>query len=134
MSKLLASFASMDPDAAMKQLGTSATGLTNRVVEDRLVQHGPNEIAREKRVSPLKRLIAILSNPLSILLIVLAIITAVTGGGPGVYLILLMVVLGAALRFFQEQRSDNAAAELQKMVTTTADSYTHLTLPTKRIV
>jgi Mg2+-importing ATPase len=120
MSKLLASFASMDADAVMKQLGTSPTGLTDQVVEDRLVQHGPNEIAREKRVSPLKRLIAILSNPLSILLIVLAIITAVTGGGPGVYLILLMVVLGAALRFFQEQRSDNAAAELQKMVTTTA--------------
>jgi Mg2+-importing ATPase len=120
MSKLLASFASMDADAVMKQLGTSPTGLTDRVVEDRLVQHGPNEIAREKRVSPLKRLITILSNPLSILLIVLAIITAVTGGGPGVYLILLMVILGAALRFFQEQRSDNAAAELQKMVTTTA--------------
>jgi len=120
MSKLLASFASMDADAVMKQLGTSPTGLTNRVVEDRLVQHGPNEIAREKRVSPLKRLIAILSNPLSILLIVLAIITAVTGGGPGVYMILLMVILGATLRFFQEQRSDNAAAELQKMVTTTA--------------
>ncbi|MHB8107320.1 MAG: magnesium-translocating P-type ATPase [Candidatus Cryosericum sp.] len=120
MSKLLASFAAMDADAVMKQLGTSATGLTDRVVEDRLAQHGPNEIAREKRVSPLKRLIAILSNPLSILLIVLAIITAVTGGGPGVYLILLMVVLGAALRFIQEQRSDNAAAELQKMVTTTA--------------
>src|SRR5664280_1085390 len=76
--------------------------------------------SRAKRVSPLKRLITILSNPLSILLIVLAIITAVTGGGPGVYMILLMVILGAALRFFQEQRSDNAAAELQKMVTTTA--------------
>jgi len=120
MSKLLASFAAMDTDAVMKQLGTSPTGLTDRVVEDRLTQYGPNEIAREKRVSPLKRLIAILSNPLSILLIVLAIITAVTGGGPGVYLILLMVVLGAALRFIQEQRSDNAAAELQKMVTTTA--------------
>ncbi|RIE15809.1 magnesium-translocating P-type ATPase, partial [Candidatus Cryosericum septentrionale] len=110
----------MDSAAVMSQLGTSPTGLTNRVVDDRLVQHGPNEIAREKRVSPLKRLISILSNPLSILLIVLAIITAVTGGGPGVYLILLMVVLGSALRFFQEQRSDNAAAELQKMVTTTA--------------
>jgi Mg2+-importing ATPase len=120
MSKLLASFASVDSDAGMKQLGTSAAGLTDRAVEDRLVQQGPNEIAREKRVSPFKRLIAILSNPLSILLIVLAIITAVTGGGPGVYLILLMVILGAALRFVQEQRSDNAAAELQKMVTTTA--------------
>src|SRR5664280_2287834 len=56
MSKLLASFASMDPDAAMNQLGTSAAGLTNQVVEGRLVQHGPNEIAREKRVSPLSRL------------------------------------------------------------------------------
>ncbi|HEY5001466.1 MAG TPA: HAD-IC family P-type ATPase, partial [Candidatus Cryosericum sp.] len=120
MSKLLASFACMDSAAVMKQLGTSPSGLTDRVVGTRLVQYGHNEVAREKRVSPLKRLIAILSNPLSILLIILAIITAVTGGGPGVYMILIMVILGAALRFFQEQRSDNAAEALQKMVTTTA--------------
>jgi Mg2+-importing ATPase len=120
MSKRLASFAYTDSAAVMSQLGTGPAGLTDRVVEDRLVQYGPNEVAREKRISPLKRLIAILSNPLSILLIILAIITAFTGGGPGVYLIILMVILGAALRFIQEQRSDNAAEDLQKMVTTTA--------------
>ena len=120
VSKRLASFACMDSAAVMNQLGTSPAGLTDQVIEDRLVQYGPNEVAREKRTSPLKRLITILSNPLSILLIILAAITAATGGGPGVYLILLMVILGAALRFFQEQRSDNAAADLQKMVTTTA--------------
>jgi len=120
ISKRLASFARMDSAAVMNQLGTSPAGLTDEVVEDRLVQYGHNEVAREKRTSPLKRLIAILSNPLSILLIILATITGVTGGGPGVYMILLMVIIGAALRFFQEQRSDTAAQELQKMVTTTA--------------
>jgi P-type Mg2+ transporter len=120
ISKRLASFARMDSAAVMNQLGTSPAGLTDEVVEARLVQYGHNEVAREKRTSPLKRLIAILSNPLSILLIILATITGVTGGGPGVYIILLMVIIGAALRFFQEQRSDTAAQELQKMVTTTA--------------
>ena len=120
ISKRLASFAHMDSATVMSQLGTSSTGLTDNVVEARLVQYGHNEVAREQRTSPLKRLITILSNPLSILLIILAIITAATGGGPGVYLILIMVILGAALRFFQEQRSDNAAQDLQKMVTTTA--------------
>jgi Mg2+-importing ATPase len=120
ISKRLASFARMDSTAVMNQLGTSPAGLTDEVVEARLVQYGHNEVAREKRTSPLKRLIAILSNPLSILLIILATITGVTGGGPGVYIILLMVIIGAALRFFQEQRSDTAAQELQKMVTTTA--------------
>jgi P-type Mg2+ transporter len=120
VSKRLASFARMDSAAVMNQLGTSPAGLTDEVVEARLVQYGHNEVAREKRTSPLKRLIAILSNPLSILLIILATITGVTGGGPGVYVILLMVIIGAALRFFQEQRSDTAAQELQKMVTTTA--------------
>jgi Mg2+-importing ATPase len=120
VSKRLASFARMDSAAVMNQLGTSPAGLTDEVVEARLVQYGHNEVAREKRTSPLKRLIAILSNPLSILLIILATITGVTGGGPGVYIILLMVIIGAALRFFQEQRSDTAARELQKMVTTTA--------------
>jgi Mg2+-importing ATPase len=120
ISKRLVSFARMDSAAVMNQLGTSPAGLTDEVVEARLAQYGHNEVAREKRTSPLKRLIAILSNPLSILLIILATITALTGGGPGVYMILIMVILGAALRFFQEQRSDNAAQELQKMVTTTA--------------
>jgi len=120
ISKRLASLARMDSAAVMNQLGTSPAGLTDEVVEARLVQYGHNEVAREKRTSPLKRLIAILSNPLSILLIILATITGVTGGGPGVYMILLMVIIGAALRFFQEQRSDTAAQELQKMVTTTA--------------
>ena len=112
MSKRLASFARMDSAAVMNQLGTSPAGLTDEAVEARLVQYGHNEVAREKRTSPLKRLIAILSNPLSILLIILATITAVTGGGPGVYMILLMVTVGAALRFFQEQRSVNAAQDL----------------------
>jgi Mg2+-importing ATPase len=120
ISKRLAMFARMDPAAVMKQLGTSPAGLSDDEVEARLEQYGHNEVAREQRTSPLKRLINILSNPLSILLIILAIITALTGGGPGVYVILLMVVLGAALRFIQEQRSDIAAQELQKMVTTTA--------------
>lgn len=120
ISRRLATFARMDSSAVMEQLGTSTAGLTDEEVEARLEQYGHNEVAREQRTSPLKRLIIILSNPLSILLIILAIITALTGGGPGVYVILLMVVLGAALRFIQEQRSDIAAQELQKMVTTTA--------------
>ena len=120
ISRRLAMFARMDSATVMKQLSTSPAGLSDDEVEARLTQHGHNEVAREQRTSPLKRLIIILSNPLSILLIILAIITALTGGGPGVYVILLMVVLGAALRFIQEQRSDIAAQELQKMVTTTA--------------
>ncbi len=120
ISRRLAMFARMDSATVMKQLSTSPAGLSDDEVEARLTQHGHNEVAREQRTSPLKRLVIILSNPLSILLIILAIITALTGGGPGVYVILLMVVLGAALRFIQEQRSDIAAQELQKMVTTTA--------------
>lgn len=120
ISRRLATFARMDPSAVMEQLGTSTAGLSDEEVEARLEQYGHNEVAREQRTSPLRRLIIILSNPLSILLIILAIITALTGGGPGVYVILLMVVLGAALRFIQEQRSDIAAQELQRMVTTTA--------------
>jgi len=104
----------------MGQLKTTLHGLTDDEVESRLEQYGHNEVAREKRTSPLKRLFDILANPLSILLIILAVITALTGGGISVYIILFMVVLGAVLRFFQEQRADNAAQDLQEMVSTTA--------------
>ncbi len=120
ISKRLAEVAHLDVSVVMGQLKTTLHGLTDDEVESRLEQYGHNEVAREKRTSPLKRLFDILANPLSILLIILAVITALTGGGISVYIILFMVVLGAVLRFFQEQRADNAAQDLQEMVSTTA--------------
>ncbi len=119
-SRRLADAGRAEASAVMEQLGTGPAGLADAEVEARLERYGHNEVAREQRVSPARRLLSILADPLSVLLVILAVITALTGGGPGVYMISLMVVLGAALRFFQETQADNAAQDLQEMVCTTA--------------
>jgi Mg2+-importing ATPase len=79
-----------------------------------------NEIAREKRQSPLMRLWDNVRNPLVILLIGLGILSYLTGDLRATIVIFVMVLLGIVLRFYQEMRADNAAEKLKAMVNTTA--------------
>ena len=108
----------------LQQLGTSPTGLTGDEAAARLAQHGPNEVAQEKRHGWLDRLRTAALNPLVILLTVLAILTFATAESSSDYIggvvILAMVLLGLSLRFIQETKADNAAAKLKAMIKVTA--------------
>ena len=59
-------------------------------------------------------------NPLVILLVLLGVISFLTGDMRATIMILLMVVLGIVLRYVQESAADTAAEKLQAMVSTTA--------------
>jgi Mg2+-importing ATPase len=109
-----------DVDTLLKQLDSRLVGLSETEVNSRLKQVGANEIARQKRQSGLLRLLSNISNPLVLLLIVLGVISFLTGDHRATVVIFVMVVLGVVLRFFQELRADNAAAKLQAMVGNTA--------------
>ena len=109
-----------DSDTALKELESRLTGLSAAEVEARLKRDGLNEIAREKRQSPLMRLWDNVKNPLVILLIALGVLSYLTGDLRAMIVIFVMVVLGVVLRFFQEMRADNAAEKLKAMVNTTA--------------
>lgn len=104
----------------MEQLGSSTAGLADAEVEARLEQYGHNDVAKEQRIPPLRRLLSILADPLSVLLIALAVITGVTEGGPGPIMISLLVLVSTALHYFQETQADEAAQKLHEMVSTTA--------------
>ena len=95
-------------------------GLSTAEADSRAKQYGLNEIAREKRKSPLKRLLENVRNPLVILLGLLGVVAYLTGDLRATVVILVMVFLGVVLRFFQEMRADNAAEKLKAMVSTTA--------------
>ncbi len=120
VSKKLLDSARADIPAVITQLNTTLNGLNPDEIELRLEQYGPNEIAKEKRQTMLMRLWDNIKNPLVILLSALAVISFLTGDVRATIMILAMVLLGIVLRFFQEQRADKAAEELQKMVSTTA--------------
>lgn len=105
---------------ALRLAGSFAQGLSSADAEARLEQYGPNVIASEKRKTWYQRLWSNIKNPLIILLVVLGVISYLTGDLRATIMILAMVLLGIVLRYVQESRADLAAEKLQAMVSTTA--------------
>ena len=95
-------------------------GLSQSEAELRLSKYGLNEVAKEKPLSPWRRLLNNLKNPLVILLAILGIVSDLTGDVGGTIVIFVMVLLGVVLRYVQEMRADNAAEKLRAMVSTHA--------------
>jgi Mg2+-importing ATPase len=120
VSQRLIDSARQSPAELYLALESGPSGLTGEEVEDRRRRYGPNEVAREKKRSLPGRLWENVKNPLVILLIVLGLISLLTGDMRAAVVIGVMVVLGVVLRFFQELRADNAAERLRAMVKTTA--------------
>ena len=119
ISKKLVESARTDIDSVLAQFDTTANGLSQPTIAARLEQYGPNEVAREKRRTWLMRLWDNIKNPLVILLILLGVISFLTGDMRATIVILTMVILGIILRYVQESRADNAAEQLKAMVRTT---------------
>jgi Mg2+-importing ATPase len=109
-----------ESNAVLTALGTRISGLSTTEADVRVKRDGLNEIAREKRQSPLMRLWDNVRNSLVILLIGLDVLSYLTGDLRAMIVIFVMVVLGVVLRFYQEKRADNAAEKLKAMVNTTA--------------
>ena len=83
-----------DAATALTQLNTTSNGLSPQEVETRLEEYGPNVVAKEKRQTWLMRLWDNVKNPLVILLIVLGIISFLTGDLRATVIIFLMVSVG----------------------------------------
>ena len=110
----------LSPDEVLGRLGTSVTGLTTAEAERRLEIYGTNEVARKgKRSAPLEFL-SHFTSPVTILLIIAAIISGVVGDPVDAIIILSIVLVSVILDFTQEYRAGRAAEALQKRVATTA--------------
>jgi len=109
-----------DTDTVLTELKSQLSGLSTAEAGSRSKQYGLNEIAREKRQSPLMRLLDNVKNPLVILLTALGVLSYLTGDIRAMAVIFVMVLLGVVLRFYQEMRADTAAEKLKAMVNTTA--------------
>lgn len=120
VSRQLVESARANTQTLFTQLNTSLSGLTHQAAEARLEQYGPNVILKEKRMTFLDRLWENVKNPLVILLVVLDVVSYLTGDVHAAVVILVMVLLGIVLRFVQESRADQAAEKLKAMVSTTA--------------
>jgi P-type Mg2+ transporter len=116
----MASLARLPARDLLRQLGSSAEGLTDAEAAGRLLRIGPNQVAREQRQGFLQELAGRAKNPLNALLLSLAAVSWLTGDARAAIVICLMVVLSVTLAFVQEHRSNQAAAKLRAMVRTQA--------------
>jgi P-type Mg2+ transporter len=121
----LLALARTDAADALRHLDANSEGLNPEQVEERLEKFGPNVVAQEtKRPFLLLILERFYTNPINILLTVLATITWLTGTETSdklsAIIMFAMVVMAVFVAHFQEARSDNAVEKLRKMVSNTA--------------
>jgi Mg2+-importing ATPase len=112
--------AGKDAAVVLENLKTALDGLTDVQAARRAGEVGPNEIARERSLGPLARVLKIVRNPLVILLALLSAISYFTGDARAGTMIAAMVALSVGLRYFQEARADDAAQKLRAMIHVTA--------------
>jgi Mg2+-importing ATPase len=117
----LLEFARLDGADALARLGVSGAGLGAAEVESRLQEHGRNIVAQEKRRSfPFEIAHRFITNPINILLTVLAVVSWIGDDKVGACIMLAMVFMAVLLSYFQEARSGRAVEQLRNMVSNTA--------------
>jgi Mg2+-importing ATPase len=104
----------------MTRLGTSTSGLTTEEAKNRLEIYGSNEVARKKKTSVVLEFLSHFKSPVTIILIIAAILTGTLGDISNTIIILAIVLVSVILDFTQEYRAEKAAEELKKRVATTA--------------
>src|SRR5512139_1786224 len=94
-------------------------GLSSGEAAKRLAQHGPNELRKEKGVSPLALFLGQFKNVLVIILLVAIALSALVGEVVDAAIIAVIVVFVAVLGFVQEYRAERAIEALRKMLSPT---------------
>jgi len=97
-------------------LRSSEEGLTDAEAGERLIQHGPNKLAEEERISKLKILIHQFTSPLIYILLVAAIVTALLKEYIDTGVIMAVVILNAVIGYIQEFKAEESVRALKKMV------------------
>jgi Mg2+-importing ATPase len=120
VSPIVVESSTKDAAGVYALLNTRPEGLTADEAAARLAEHGPNVLARDRRVGVGMLLWHAVLNPLVILLAVLTTISFATGDSRAGAMMLLMILLSVGLKLIQEARADSAAAKLTAMISVTA--------------
>ena len=109
-------------DEVLSELSSNEeSGLSTAEASSRLSEYGPNELDREEKTPLWKRFFEQMADPMVIMLIVAAVISAVTGMVQGepewadVIIIMVVVIINSVLGVVQEAKSEQALEALQEM-------------------
>ena len=112
-------------DETLSDLGTGLSGLSSAEAEKRLSENGKNKLAEAKKESIIHMFFRQLADPMIIILIVAAIISAVIAitqkeSFADVIIIGVVVILNAVLGVYQENKAEKAIEALQQMTAATS--------------
>lgn len=110
-----------DVDVLRSLHSDAKSGLSQTEAASRLEKNGPNKLKEAERTPLWKRFLAQMADPMIIMLIVAAVISALVGVAQGeadyadVIIICFVVVVNAVLGVVQESKAEEALAALQEM-------------------
>ena len=107
-------------EQVLSDLKSSPEGLTANEAEERLTRFGPNKLKEEKKEPAWKRFLAQMKDPMIIILLVAAFISAILDVYQGTVpydtvIILFVVIVNAILGVVQESKAEAAIEALKKM-------------------
>lgn len=108
----------------LEKLNSSKSGLSQKEAELRILEEGKNKLEEGKQVSLAYKFLKELTNPMTIILIVAAIISAITAAYANesfadVLIIFIVVIINGVLGVYQENKSEKAIKALQDMTALT---------------
>jgi len=111
--------------AVLESLNATENGLSTKEAEERIAKYGPNKLKEAEKVSLIKRILGQLSDPMTIILLVAAVISGITSVYSGesfadTIIILIVVCINAALGVYQESKAEKAIEALQEMTAATS--------------
>ena len=96
------------------------SGLTSSEARVRLLRDGPNETLTRQSLMPLRELLRLVTNPLSLILLIASGVSAAVGETVNAVVIAVMVLMGVGLGWAQSVRAHRATERLRLLVAPTA--------------
>ena len=112
-------------EEVLSSQGSSSRGLTGEEAVARLSKHGPNRLQEAKKITNFQRFVQQLKDPMLLILLAAAAVSAVTSilsheSLTEVFIILVVVLLNAVLGVVQESKAEAAIEALQTMTAATS--------------
>ncbi len=104
-------------DILLKETGSTKDGLGSSAARERLEKYGANVLKPHRHDTALRMFLSQLTNPLVLILIFAAVVSAVVRAWVDTAIVLIIVIASALLSFTQEYAASNAVEKLRSQVT-----------------
>lgn len=109
-----------EKDAVLQEYKTAEHGLSSQEASKRLAENGKNKLAEGKKESLFHKFLMQLADPMIIILIIAAIVSAITSVYESefpsdVIIIMIVVIINAVLGVYQESKAEKAIEALQEI-------------------